>query len=101
GRGAVRRRGAPAAEKSGPGYNDWRGGSLKELSDEAVEQMAATAQQAPAGCSIGVGHYMHVQVCRVSQDATPLRRTAGQFTYFFKPNWNDAPTAEAPRRWGR
>ena len=99
GLGAFLRQGAPPPEKSGPGYNYWRGGSLKELSDETVEQMAATAQQAPAGCSIGVGHYMHGQVCRVSQDATPLRRTAGQFTYFFNASWNDPRMAEAQIEW--
>jgi hypothetical protein len=56
-------------------------------------------QEAPPGSSIGVGHYMHGQVCRVPQDATPLLRVAGQFTYFINGSWYEANNAEASMAW--
>jgi hypothetical protein len=70
----------PAAKKPRP----WggRGGSLPALTNSAADQLSTIAQEAPPGSSIGVGHSMHGQVCRVAQDATPLPRVAGQFTYF-------------------
>jgi hypothetical protein len=91
--------GRPQSQSSGPGYNYWRGGSLRELSDACAEQIAAVIEQAPSGCSIGLGHYMHGQVCRVAQNITPLMRTAGQITYFFNASWGDANRAEANIQW--
>ena len=82
-----------------PEYNYWRGGSLRELNDPAIEQLTAAAQHAPSGCSIGLGHYMHGQVCRVSVDKTPLSRTAGQLTYFFSASWVDPRMADASIEW--
>ena len=87
------------APPAGPTFDCWRGGSLDNLSDEAIEQVDSVIQGASRGMSMGLGHYMHGQVCRVSTDATPLPRTAGQFTYFFDANWRDPARADIAMRW--
>jgi FAD/FMN-containing dehydrogenase len=86
-------------QASGPPCNYWRGASLRELSNASAEQIAAFIDQAPDGCSVGLGHYMHGQVCRVAQDATPLIRTAGQLTCFFNASWADPNLGEGCMRW--
>jgi FAD/FMN-containing dehydrogenase len=91
--------GRAQSQSSGPGFSYWRGGSLRELSDASVEQVASFIEQAPDGCSLGLGHYMHGQVCRVAQDVTPLIRTAGQVTYFFNAGWADPNRGEAHMGW--
>src|SRR5215831_11656909 len=66
----------PPRDRQRPPSIYWRGGSLRALSHAAADQLAAIAQIAPPGSSIGVGHLMHGQVCRVAPDATPLPRIA-------------------------
>ncbi len=48
---------------------------------------------------MGLGHYMHGQICQVSMDMTPLQRTAGQLTYFFDANWRDPARADIAMQW--
>jgi FAD/FMN-containing dehydrogenase len=96
------RRPVPAqrqAQPAGPVYNYWKGGSLSELSNASVEQIAVTVAKAPPGCSFGLGHYMHGQACRVAPDATPLTRTAGQVTYFINAGWDDPTRGETSMQW--
>jgi len=88
--------GAPLA---GVTYDYWQGGSLNELTDQAIKQIASIIRGASRGMSMGLGHYMHGQICRVRADGTPLPRTAGQFTYFFDANWRDPAQAEAAIAW--
>lgn len=88
-----------AAPPAGVTYDYWKGGSLNGLSDQAVEQIVSAIQSATRGMSIGVGHYMHGQICRVKNDETSLPRTAGQFTYFFDVNWRNAERSEASIAW--
>jgi hypothetical protein len=80
-------------------FDYWKGGSLVDLSDRAIDQAASTIRGASRGMSMGLGHYLHGQMCRVSDDATPLPRIAGQFTYFFDANWRDPARAEAAMGW--
>jgi hypothetical protein len=80
-------------------YDYWKGGSLKELRAEAIEQIASAIANSTRGMSIGIGHHMHGQICRVPNGATPLTRTPGQFTYFFDANWRNPPRAEAAMAW--
>jgi FAD/FMN-containing dehydrogenase len=89
------------APPAGPGqtFDYWRGGSLESLSDGAVEQLDVVTRSASRGMSIGLGHYMHGQICRVPSEATPLPRAAGQFTYFFDANWRDPARADMAMRW--
>jgi len=91
---------APAVPPA-PGltYDYWRGGSLKEVSDQAIGQITAAVRTATRGMSIGLGHYMHGQICRVHDDVTALPRTAGQFTYFFDANWRNVERAETAMGW--
>jgi len=93
--------GLPPAAPPAPGlvYDYWRGGSLKELSDQAIGQIVAAVSGATRGMSVGIGHYMHGQICRVDDDATALPRIAGQFTYFFDANWRNAERAEGSIGW--
>jgi FAD/FMN-containing dehydrogenase len=88
--------GAPPA---GTTYDYWKGGSLKELKDQAIEQIASAIANSSRGMSIGIGHHMHGEICRVPDGATPLTRTSGQFTYFLDANWRDPARAEAAMAW--
>ncbi len=92
--------GPPSANQNGGRvYDYWRGGSLNELTDPAIEQIVTRLQSATRGMSVGLGHYMHGQICRIAADATPLPRVAGQLTYFFDANWRDPARAEAAMAW--
>jgi hypothetical protein len=93
---------APPPTPAPPGratYDYWKGGSIEDLSDQIIDRVAAMIRGAARGMSIGLGHYMHGEICRVSGDATPLPRTAGQFTYFFDANWRDPAQAGAAMGW--
>jgi len=87
---------APPAGKT---YDYWKGGSLKELKDHAINQIASAIANSSRGMSIGIGHHMHGQICRVPNGATPLTRTSGQFTYFLDANWRNPAQAEAAMAW--
>jgi hypothetical protein len=87
------------ARPSGVTNDYWKGGSLDDLGDQAIEQIASTIRSASRGMSVGIGHYMHGQICQVPAAAPPLPRIAGQFTYFFDANWRDATRAEAAMAW--
>lgn len=77
----------------------WRGASLDDLSDSAIERISNIVKSAPPGWSIGLGHFMHGEVCRLAKGATPLVRTPGQFTYFIGTGWNDAAQAASCMEW--
>ena len=98
---SVRVFGPPPAVAPSPGttYDYWKGGSLKELKDQPIEQIASAFANSSRGMSIGIGHHMHGQICRVPSAATPLTRTSGQFTYFLDANWRNPAQAEAAMAW--
>ena len=77
----------------------WRGGSLSELSDTAIDKFASSIERAPAGWQLGIGHYMHGRICQVPPAATPFRRTVGQSTNFISSSWGDPADADAHMRW--
>ena len=87
------------APPAGQTFDYWRGGSLDNLNDGVIELVSSAIQGASRGMSMGLGHCMHGQICQVSTDATPLPRTAGQFTYFFDANWRDPARADMAMRW--
>ena len=89
----------PPRGRQGPPSIYWRGGSLRGLSHATADRFAAIAQGAPLGSSIGIGHYMHGQVCRVAHDATPLPRVSGQLTYFINGSWYEVAKAETSMAW--
>ena len=69
------------------------------LNDKAVEQIVESVAQAPSHSAIGVGHFMHGQVCRVSQQSTPLIRPTGRLSYYFSSSWQDARMADTAMEW--
>jgi FAD/FMN-containing dehydrogenase len=85
----------PASGGGAQGGLYWRGGSLDRLSDEAIAALAAAAHAGPPNLSLGLGHYLHGAICRVSDGATPLRRRAGQLSYFIGAGWRDPAQGEA------
>jgi FAD/FMN-containing dehydrogenase len=87
------------APLTGQVYDHWRGGSLENLSDGVIDQVDIAIGGASRGMSMGLGHYMHGRICQVPAAATPLPRTAGQFTYFFDANWRDPARADLAMRW--
>lgn len=84
---------------AGVTYDYWKGSSLEELRDDAIEQIASAIGNSSRGMSIGIGHYMHGQICKVPDGATPLTRTSGQFTYFLDANWRNPARAAAAMAW--
>jgi hypothetical protein len=88
-------------DKVPPPNQFWRGGSLDTLSDGAIDELAHAARNAPPGWSIGLGHYMHGQITRVDDAATPLLRRHGQLTYFLSATWPDSHRGDAGMEWVR
>jgi FAD/FMN-containing dehydrogenase len=84
---------------SAPPFDYWKGGSLDELTDRAIEEIVGIMRTASRGMSMGLGHYIHGQIGRMSAGETPLLRTLGQLTYFFDANWRDGARAEAEMAW--
>jgi FAD/FMN-containing dehydrogenase len=80
-------------------YDYWKGGSLNPLTDGAIAQLLAPLATATRGMSIGLGHFMHGQICRVPSGATPLVRTPGQLTYFFDASWRNVARANEAMAW--
>lgn len=90
---------SPRPEGRAPEFGYWKGGSVQHLTPQCTEQIAAVLDRAPTGCSVGLGHYMHGQICRVARHATPLIRTAGQMTYFLSASWASAELADTRMQW--
>jgi hypothetical protein len=62
----------------------------------ALDRLSA----APAETVLGISHYMHGEVCRVTPDATafPLRQVGGVHIRIGM-DWNDSAAAERLMRW--
>jgi FAD binding domain-containing protein/berberine-like enzyme len=84
---------------SSPPFLFWRGGSMHGLDNTAIDQFTEIAQSAPRGGSIGLGHYMHGEVCKAQSDATAFVRRSGQFTYFVSARWNDLQQTGSVMHW--
>ncbi len=85
--------------QSGPWHDYWRGGSLSELSDEAAEHIVSAVLSAPAGWSIGLGHFIHGRVSRVTEAESSFPRRLDQLTYFFDVGWRDPGLANTAISW--
>lgn len=84
---------------AGGGYNYWRGASLSDWSDSAIDSFVECAASAPPGWSMGVGHYMHGAICDVGAGSTPLLRRRGSASFFFNMGWGEAGQSEAAMSW--
>lgn len=88
-----------ADEPAGGGFNYWRGASMSDWSDASLDAFVACAAAAPPGWSMGVGHYMHGEICRIDASASPLLRRQASASYFFNIGWGDAGRSEAAIGW--
>ena len=75
--------------------------SVGRLSDELVDIVIDRYASAPhRGCSIGLDHYMHGAVCRVSRDSTAFEfRDASVLHVWNISDWNDPGIANASMEW--
>jgi FAD/FMN-containing dehydrogenase len=89
----------PRSFGASPEYGHWRGASLPELSDAAIDDFAEAIAAAPREWSIGIGHYMHGAICRRPAEETPLLRPPGRFTFFFGADWSEPHEAEDAMSW--
>jgi FAD/FMN-containing dehydrogenase len=95
---------APADQAESPapsnyGFNYWQGASLSDWDEASVDAFDERLQQAPVGYSIGLGHYMHGEISRVEDDATPIIRRDGSYSYFFNANWGRPVDADRSMSW--
>lgn len=82
-----------------PPYLDWRGLSFDGLDDDVIPALAAAVASAPRGWNIGVGHYMHGEICRIDSAATPLVRRAGQYSLFIGAGWETPSDSDVSMAW--
>lgn len=87
------------AENAGGGFNYWRGATLSDWGDDALDAFVSCAETAPPGWSIGLGHYMHGAACAPDPSATPLVRRRGSASYFFNIGWGEDEHSGEAMRW--
>jgi len=85
--------------REGPYNSYWKGASLSDWSDRAINALVAARDEAMGDWSIGLGHYMHGAVCRVEEAATPLVRREGSYSYFFNTGWRGTLAGSAYMAW--
>ncbi len=71
-----------------------------ELSNEVIDLTLDRLSAAPPEAVLGITHYMHGELCRVSPDSTafPLR-TSGGVHIRFGLDWNDPVAAQSLMNW--
>jgi len=80
-------------------YNHWRGATVPEWTDSAINTFVTCIEKAPAGWSIGVGHYMHGAPCAVNAQATPILRDEHSSSYFFNMSWGHSSQSDDAMAW--
>jgi hypothetical protein len=88
-----------SSEESDGHYNHWRGATIPEWTDSAINSFVSCIEKAPAGWSIGVGHYMHGAPCAVSAQATPIIRDEHCSNYFFNMSWGHSSQSDDSMAW--
>ena len=76
----------PAANDA-PRFNYWRGASCQGWDARAFDALVSSIETAPAGSTIGIGHYMHGAATETEPGLSALVRTRGTPSYFFNANW--------------
>ena len=79
-------------------YNHWRGDTIPEWTDSAINTFVTCIEKAPAGWSMGVGHYMHGTPCAVNQ-ATPILRDEHSSSHFFNMSWGHSSHSGDAMAW--
>ncbi|MBT4521100.1 MAG: FAD-dependent oxidoreductase [Halieaceae bacterium] len=80
-------------------YNHWRGATIPSWTDSAINTFVSCIEKAPAGWSVGVGHYMHGVPCAVNAQATPILRDEHSSSYFFNISWGHSSESEDSMAW--
>jgi hypothetical protein len=80
-------------------YNHWRGATIVEWTDQAINTFVDRLQNAPRGWSMGIGHYMHGWPCTVDAKATPLLRDEHRSSYFFNMSWGHSRQSTDAMAW--
>ena len=80
-------------------YNHWRGATIPDWTDSAINTFVSCIEKAPAGWSIGVGHYMHGAPCAVNAQATPILRDEHSSSYFFNMSWGHSSQSDDSMAW--
>jgi FAD/FMN-containing dehydrogenase len=81
------------------GFNYWQGAGISNWTDAAIDSLIGCASTASPGWSIGLGHYMHGELCRVRDHGTPLLRREGSASYFFNMSWRDPDRSAEAMAW--
>lgn len=72
----------------------------ERLDDELIDIIADRLQRAIPAAIMGISHYMHGKVCRVSPTATAFAlRAAGAFNIRLAYTWNDDSTGATLHNW--
>ncbi len=70
------------------------------MSDEVVDKILESLDEAPAQSFIAISHYMHGQVCRVKPEETAFSlRKAGGVHIRFNVAWDDPVAGERLMEW--
>jgi hypothetical protein len=88
-----------APKESDGHYNHWRGATIPEWTDSAINRFVTCIEKAPASWSIGVGHYMHGAPCAVNAQATPILRNEHSCSYFFNVSWGHSSQSDDAMAW--
>ena len=88
-----------SSKESDGHYNHWRGATIPDWTDSAINTFVNCIEKAPAGWSIGVGHYMHGAPCAVNAQATPILRDEHSSSYFFNISWGHSSQSEDSMAW--
>lgn len=77
-----------------------RGGELDHLGPPTVEAIAeVVGRGGPDGCSVGLLHYMHGELCRVPINATSFVRPKGHLLYNIVASTSDCAVEPAGIAW--
>ena len=84
-----------------PAFGICKGSYLQSLSGDAIETILDGFAEAPGPVSmIGLDHYMHGEVCRVSPDSTAFElRTRDAVPVWVQAIWEDAASEASLSRW--
>jgi FAD/FMN-containing dehydrogenase len=83
------------------GLNYWKSVFLSELSDGAIDTMAAQFASCPSPMTAMIVEHFHGQVCRVPADATPVPHREEGYNLVITGIWMDPATTEANVAWTR
>ena len=76
-----------------------RGGSIGQVSDAAIHEIAERVGRARGTWSFSLVHHLHGAVCRMPPAKTALLRPLGSFSYHFNAEWRDDAQTMGQMEW--